>query len=119
VPDEPHLVDLLVDQRDPAVTGLRADVDLLQRALPSSDAENSYYGGNAGSHGSGAFPGVRPRTRPPCTPSHQAYARALTEQRRHRGLAVAARRAGLGHPLVLADHDVCQITSAHPVRQSL
>jgi len=29
VPDEPHLVDLLVDQRDPAVTGLRADVDLL------------------------------------------------------------------------------------------
>src|ERR1017187_9630278 len=27
VPDEPHLVDLLVDQRDPAVTSLRADVD--------------------------------------------------------------------------------------------
>jgi hypothetical protein len=39
VPDEPHLVDLLVDQRDPAVTDLRAGVDLLQRALPSSRAE--------------------------------------------------------------------------------
>jgi len=32
VPDEPHLVDLLVDQRDPAVTDLRADVDLFQRS---------------------------------------------------------------------------------------
>src|SRR6202042_511946 len=39
VPDEPHLVDLLVDQRDPAITGLRADIDLLQRALLSSHAE--------------------------------------------------------------------------------
>ena len=39
VPDEPHLVDLLVDQRDPAVADLRAGVDLLQRVLPSSHAE--------------------------------------------------------------------------------
>ena len=41
VPDEPHLVDLLVDQRDPAVTSLRADVDLLQRAPPSSSCEGN------------------------------------------------------------------------------
>ena len=58
VPDEPHLVDQLVDQRDPAVTDLRAGVDLLQRA-PLISGQASNCGGNAACHDTSHSLGVR------------------------------------------------------------
>jgi hypothetical protein len=49
---------MLVDQRDPAVTDLRAGIDLLQRVLPSSRAETVTTEGMPDSPQQ-AFPGVR------------------------------------------------------------
>ncbi len=98
MPDEPHLVDLLVDQRDPAVTDLRAGVDLLQRA-PLISGQASNCGGNAACHDTSHSLGVRaasPRRTPTSCPAYVQVPTKPGDRAQARRLAAGAASVQLG-----------------------